>query len=103
MKRILSLLILIVFVICISGCSSSEEDYKKEVVNERANVEETSYKETVGSYLLFQTSEKDEYLSFLTNFNESKYEIVNISTLVHESTFSYTDDYYMVTYKVIAE
>lgn len=104
MKRILSLLILIIFVICISGCQTDRESISNKTTKERSpKVEETIIKEEVGNYLLFQTSDEKEYLDFLTKFDETKYEIIHISTFVHETSWSWNDDYYMVTYKVISE
>lgn len=104
MKRIFLVLISIIFVICISGCTTDRVPTTNEVIEEKVQpIEETIVKEQVGSYLLFKTSKENEYLNFLTNFDESKYEIVHISTFVHETSNSWNDDYYMVTYKVIAE
>jgi hypothetical protein len=49
-----------------------------------------------GDFYLFTTTQGWEYLQFLGNFDESQYEIVNI-TAIPEGT--YTSSSYMVTYK----
>lgn len=104
MKRILLLLILIIFVISTTGCSTYRIPITNEVIEEKMQtVEETIIEEKVGDYLLFKTSNENEYLNFLTSFDETKYEIVHISTFAHETSNSWHDDYYMITYKVIAE
>lgn len=66
---------------------------------------ETIYNENatqnVGSYAIFQTQDAQEYLKFLENFDETKYEIVNISTSLYGTRMHGSDEFYMVTYKVI--
>ena len=90
-KRFITLLVVIVMVATLLVVFTSCGDDTQTT---------TSTKTEVGSYSLFQTRDVEEYLSFLENFDETKYEIVDISTgrgaLV-------TDEYYMVTYKKIAE
>ena len=90
-KRFITVLLAIVMVttlmVVFTGCDSTETI--------------TSTKTEVGSYSIFQTEDVQEYLSFLENFDESKYEIVDISTSINFS--GYGDTYYMVTYKKIAE
>ena len=71
----------------LSGCSG---------VTETINSEQTQ----VGSYSLFQTTEVKEYLSFLENLDETKYEIVDISTSMCRSQ---SNEFYMITYKTISE
>lgn len=96
MKRFFLVAIMVVLVFSLVGCSSSENEQKNDTSTVTSSVAE-------GSYMLFQTDEIEEYLSFLEDFDESKYEIVNIDTLIRETTFSYSDDYYMVTYKKIEQ
>lgn len=50
--------------------------------------------EVVGRYHLFTTGSTTEYLQFLENFNETEYEIVDISR---------SDGYWKVTYRNIEE
>ncbi len=57
----------------------------------------------VGSYSLFRTQDAQEYLSFLENFDETKYEIVNISTSLSGIGRYGSDEFYIVTYKTISE
>ena len=53
-------------------------------------------------YQLFKTKDVQEYLNFLESFDETKYEIVDISTSMKIGT-SVSGEFYMVTYKRIAE
>ena len=53
-------------------------------------------------YQLFKTKDVQEYLNFLESFDETKYEIVDISTSMKIGT-SVSGEFYMVTYKTIAE
>lgn len=57
----------------------------------------------VGSYSLFITNESEEYLEFLENFDDSKYQIVDISNGLSRANIAEfkVHDYYMVTYKAI--
>ena len=56
------------------------------------------------AYSLFQTNDVQEYLDFLESFDETKYEIIDISTsMEHVSKFTGNSEFYMVTYKTIAE
>lgn len=91
-KRFITLLIAIVMVATLlTGCGETTETItsKKDV-------------SLVGSYSLFQTEDVQEYLSFLETFDESKYEIVDISTSI-ATGYNGSGEYYMVTYKTIAE
>lgn len=64
---------------------------------------ETIHSETtqtsVGSYSLFRTTEVQEYLSFLDKFDETKFEIVDITTIM--SVYWDSVEFYIVTYKTI--
>ena len=55
-----------------------------------------------GHYTVFQTPEVQEYLNFLESFDETKYEIVDISTSAWASN-GINGKFYMVTYRTIAE
>ena len=90
MKRILLVVTVIILVFSLTGCDSEP---KKETI--------VSSSVSEGSYLLFQTTDVNDYLSFLENFDESKYEIVNIDTFLYERATTYSDDYFMVTYRKI--
>ncbi len=98
-KRFITLLLAIVMVATLSvvftGCS--EEGPEKIVTSEK----DVS---VVGSYSLFRTTDVQEYLNFLENLDETKYEIVDISTsMEHNSQYAGSMEFYMVTYKKIAE
>ena len=73
----------------LSGCSEKTETI---------NSEQTQT--LVGSCSLFQTTDVQEYLSFLENLDETKYEIVDISTSMCRSQ---SNEFYMITYKTISE
>lgn len=55
----------------------------------------------VGSYSVFKTTEAQEYLSFLENFDATKFEIVDISTSMCVRVDG-SDEFYIVTYKCIS-
>ena len=82
---------LLIFSILISGCSK-----KTETINSEKT--ETS----VGSYSLFRTRDVQEYLNFLENFDETKFEIVDISTSMMVTSQG-SNEFYIVTYKTISE
>jgi len=104
MKRTFLLLILLIGVIFASGCETNKVNVNNGITQTNPQtIEEPVTKEKVGSHLLFQTSDKNKYLDFLTNFDETKYEIVHISTFALETSNAWNDDYFMITYKVIAE
>lgn len=92
-KRVITLLVAILMVAALlAGCG---EETTKTVTSSKA--------ETVtGSYALFQTEDVQEYLNFLENFDETKYEIVDISTSM-DSGYQESGEFYMVTFKTIAE
>ena len=87
MKRFIALLIaLLVVVTMFTACSKTISSEKPKEVQETDDV--------VGSYHLFYTMESKTYLNFLETFDETKYEIVDIS---HSHSFWY------VTYRDIEE
>ena len=51
-----------------------------------------------GSYSSFRTRDMEEYLNFLENFDDDRFEIVDISTSYH-ITSDGSDEFYMVTYR----
>lgn len=55
-----------------------------------------------GHYFLFTTENVQEYLNFLEVFDETKYEIVNISTSM-SVTLHGSNEFYMITYKVLSD
>lgn len=92
-KRIIALFCsMLVVTVLLSGCSSESETIHSETT-------QTS----VGSYSLFRTQDVQEYLSFLENFDETKYEIVDISTSLFGTRTYGSDEFYIVTYKTISE
>lgn len=102
MKRLFLLLLISILVISFAGCTTTEVD-NTSTVSHSVTEETTNPDVQVGSYLIFKADNAEEYLEFLTNFDESKYEITNISTFVRETAMTYSDDYYMITYKKIAD
>ena len=51
-----------------------------------------------GAYSVFRTRNMEEYLNFLDNFDDDRFEIVDISTSYH-ITSDGSDEFYMVTYR----
>lgn len=92
-KRFIALLVAILMVttplLVFTGCEAKTETI-------------TSTKTEVGSYSIFRTEDAQEYLSFLENFDETKYQIVDISTSMFTSGYG-SGEFYIVTYKKIAE
>lgn len=90
-KRIIALFFsMFVVTTLLSGCSTTE------------TIHSETTQTSVGSYSLFRTTEIQEYLSFLEEFDETKFEIVDISTSM--SVYGYgSDEFYIVTYKTISK
>ena len=90
-KRIIALFCsMFVVTMLLSGCSTTE------------TIHSETTQTSVGSYSLFRTTEIQEYLSFLEEFDETKFEIVDISTSM--CVYSHgSDEFYIVTYKTILE
>lgn len=93
-KRIIALFCsMLVVAVLLSGCSTEKKS--KTIHSETTQT-------SVGTYSLFRTEDVQEYLSFLENFDETKYEIVDISTSM-SVLFNGSDEFYIVTYKTISE
>ena len=92
--RIVALIsMLILIVVLFSGCSSE----KSETIQSESVVE--THIESAGNYYLFRTQYVQEYFNFLENFDENKYEIVDISTSMNSGGYG-SGEFYIVTYKV---
>ena len=76
-KKFVLLITILLLVLLLTACSSS-----------------TITSSSVGDYHMFSTSDVDEYLNFLENFDDSAYEIVDISV-----TNSSSGRPHSVTYK----
>jgi len=89
-KRFISLFAtMLVIVISLTACAPETTT----IISEKTQ-------EIAGNYFLYKTVDAQEYLSFLEDFDETNYEIVDISTSM--TVFGYgSDEFYMVTYKVI--
>ena len=95
-RRIIVLLITLITIVTLCGCevkTTTTQSIVGEVQKEPTT--EAIY----GNYFLFETVDKQEYLNFLEDFDETKYEIVNISTSKSVGGYG-SDEFYMVTYKV---
>ena len=91
-KRIIALFCsMLVVAVLLSGCSTENETIHSETTQT-----------LVGTYSVFRTEDAQEYLSFLENFDETKYEIVDISTSMCVWSHG-SDEFYIVTYKTISE
>lgn len=94
-KRIIALFCsMLVVTVLLSGCSS---------IGGSETIHSETTQTSVGSYSLFRTQDVQEYLSFLENFDETKYEIVDISTSLFGTRTYGSDEFYIVTYKTISE
>ena len=67
---------------------------------ETTTVSSEKMQAVAGSYFLYKTVDAQEYLSFLEDLDETKFEIVDISTSMMVGGYG-SDEFYMVTYKVI--
>lgn len=75
----------------------SKFDYTYAITYKKnANHETSKIREASATYQLYQTNKIKEYLAFLETFDETKYDIVDIS--VSHSEFYY---FYSITYKEI--
>jgi len=88
------LLAVILITIIISLAISSKEKTSS------VTIQSENAQEVVGNFYLFRTQDCQEYLTFLENFDETKYEIVNISTSYN---LYGSNEFYMVTYKTLSE
>jgi len=94
-KRFITFLLAIVMVATLMVVFTSCGDSTDTIISEKTE-------SVVGDYLLFRTRDVQEYLSFLEEFDETKYEIVDISTSMTTSGYG-SGEFYIVTYKKIAE
>lgn len=88
-KRIIALvgaILMLTMVLC--ACESTE------IINSQTS------ENNEGNYWLFKTCSEKEYLNFLETFDETKYEIVDIS--INDGYYA-SDEYYFVTYKTTQE
>lgn len=92
---VIGILLCGVIILC-SGCSANTSSTTQSIIGEVQKTPETEV--IYGNYFLFETRNKQEYLNFLEEFDEEKYEIVNISTSMYRSELS--SEFYMVTYKI---
>lgn len=107
MKKIISacviLIMLLIFaiVLLLTGCSKIEESSTTEFPTDSNSGIYTSMNTGIytsmntGLYYLYETNEKIEYVSFLADFDDSKYEMIDISVSVSEGIKTW----YFITYK----
>lgn len=97
-KRVITLLIAIVMIATLlTGCIGD----KSKITQSNKNVDEAT---ALGNYFLYETKESEDYLSFLENFDDTKYEIVDISIGYNGTTATGKHiNLYAVTYRAIAE
>ena len=94
-KRFIRVIGILLMVITLLGLSTSCSD-----ISETTETI-TGTKTDVGSNSIFQTTDVNEYLGFLEDLDENKYEIIDISiTLYARNTGRYI---YIITYEKIAE
>ena len=101
--RMMMVALAVIFVVCIvlllSGCGATD-DAETNVKPNYKIVHSTSTGYEEGSYHLLKTEDEQEYLNFLENFDETQYEIVDISTSMDTGIYQ-SGDFYMVTYRNI--
>ncbi len=104
-KRVVILLIALVTIISLFGCSSTIEPINKEVTVETEDLDEattyTEYGDNVvskGNYFLFGSISTQTYIDFLDDLDENIYEIIDIDICQYE-TYLFK---FFVTYKKIA-
>lgn len=96
MRRIIALFVTIVIIaMLLTGCGVTE-------ITETSNI--STNITNMGDYLIFQTTDINEYFDFMEGFNKTKYEIIGISTSedLKESDSS-VDEFYVVRYKEKSE
>lgn len=81
-KRFAMLIVFVLLTLVLTACSSE------------TTIKSSNITEMPGRYHLFQTYSSDEYLNFLENFDEAKYDIVDITVGHAHYDFSYA-----ITYK----
>jgi len=96
-KRIVMLMLtLMISVSSLTGCGN-----KTQITQSSTDADNST---TVGNYFLYETSSRQEYLSFLETLDESKYEIIDISIGYYgQSITGQHINHYNVTYRVIEE
>ena len=95
MNAKLFLLLGLIVMAIIIGCLSKSCTYTETTTLEDGK---TGSVEQVEGFFIFETDDAQEYLRFLKNFDEDKYEIIDISTGWAGQAYN-NYDYYMVTYK----
>jgi hypothetical protein len=87
MKKIIALILVLGCLLTLVSCGTDKSNTEENPLYEIENV---------GSYYLYKTDNTSDYLGFLHNFDESKYQIVDISYAVSNGYKCY-----LVTYKDI--
>lgn len=83
------MLILIISCLLIFGLNSMLE-------TPTGTVSSTKTQEIAGNYFLYRTKDSQDYLSFLENFDEEKYEIIDISNSMQTAE---DKEFYIITYR----
>lgn len=91
MKRIIAVILILIALFSFVGCTNSNNP--KPIVVETRTEKST---EKTGTYSVYRCYRESNYIDFLNNLDESKYEIVNISATIDADY----GDYYVVTYRV---
>lgn len=90
MKNILAVAIAIIICILMIWGLSSLPDVPAETISN------TKTHEITGNYFLYRTTNSQEYLTFLENFDEEKFEIIDISTSMEAYK---SGEFYIITYR----
>ncbi len=99
-KRIIAVLLWILLVLTLVGCSGNSAEIitlqDKETQIQRIEVESAS------NILVYKTKESKDYLAFLECFDESNNEILGITTCMDTGVYT-SGEFYMVTYRKLEE
>lgn len=97
---ILSLVVLVVITLLITPIfiASANEHNSENLNYTSTDSEKGEIISGKGKYFLFRTADVEEYLNFLEKFDDSEFEIIDISTSYHVHRKG-SDEFYMITYR----
>ena len=99
-KRIIAVFLGILLVLTLVGCDSNSTEIIT-LQNEKAKSKVIA-SESVSQIYIYKTKKSQEYLAFLESLDESRNEILGITTCMYTGAYT-SDEFYMVTYKKLDE
>lgn len=95
MKKMIVLFLCVVVVLSVFvGCSPKSSD-------KYSTTQSTTPEGTPGKYYIFETQDVHIYLKFLETLDQTKYKIEDISTSLQGHRTYGSDEFYMITYRVL--